>query len=100
MARGVALEFTTKSDDPAWRRRWRWALTSGSLLIPLLIGVGLGDLLHGLPINSNHDYTGDLADLDLDAPLAKLYGLSDEEIKIVEETVDSSVTPSPALPTA
>jgi cytochrome d ubiquinol oxidase subunit II len=63
MARGVALEFTTKSDDPAWRRRWRWALTGGSLLIPLLIGIGLGDLLHGLPVNSEHDYSGGLADL-------------------------------------
>ena len=63
MARGVALEFTTKSDDPAWRRRWRWALTGGSLLIPLLIGIGLGDLLHGLPVNSQHDYSGGLADL-------------------------------------
>src|SRR5437764_6272493 len=63
MARGVALEFTTRSDDPRWRRRWRWALTGGSLLIPLLIGIGLGDLLHGLPVNSSHDYTGDFADL-------------------------------------
>src|SRR3954471_2187982 len=63
MARGVALEFTTKSDDPAWRRRWRWALTGGSVLIPLLIGIGLGDLLHGLPVNSQHDYSGGLADL-------------------------------------
>src|SRR5436305_14951899 len=35
MARGAALEFTTKSDAPAWRRRWRWALPGGSLLIPL-----------------------------------------------------------------
>jgi cytochrome bd ubiquinol oxidase subunit II len=63
MARGVALEFTTRSDDPAWRRRWRWALTLGSLLIPLLIGIGLGDLLHGLPVDSQHEYSGDLAEL-------------------------------------
>ncbi len=63
MARGVALEYTTKSDDERWRRVWRWALTIGSLLIPLLLGVGLGDLLNGLPINSSHEFTGNFFDL-------------------------------------
>ena len=63
MARGVALEYTTKSDDERWRRAWRWALTIGSLLIPLLLGVGLGDLLNGLPINSSHEFTGNFFDL-------------------------------------
>jgi cytochrome d ubiquinol oxidase subunit II len=35
----------------------------GSALIPLLIGVALGDLLHGLPIDSSHEYTGNFIDL-------------------------------------
>src|SRR5271167_4542284 len=30
----------------------------GSALIPFLLGTALGDLLHGLPINSSHNYTG------------------------------------------
>jgi cytochrome d ubiquinol oxidase subunit II len=63
MARGVALEYTTRRADEGWRMRWRWALTAGSALAPLLIGIALGDLLHGLPINSTHDYTGDFFDL-------------------------------------
>jgi cytochrome d ubiquinol oxidase subunit II len=63
MARGVALEFTTRSDHERWRAAWRWALTIGSLLIPLLLGVGLGDLLSGLPINSSHEFTGNFFDL-------------------------------------
>ena len=63
MARGAALEYTTLRDDARWRRRWRWALTLGSVLAPLLIGVGLGDLLAGLPIDSSHEFTGDFADL-------------------------------------
>ena len=33
------------------------------MLAPLLIGVALGDLLHGLPINSSQDYTGSFWDL-------------------------------------
>jgi cytochrome bd ubiquinol oxidase subunit II len=63
MARGVALEYATKSNDERWLRAWRWALTIGSLLAPLLIGIGLGDLLGGLPINSSHEFTGNFGDL-------------------------------------
>jgi len=63
MARGVAFEFRGKSEDQRWRRTWKWCMTLGSLLIPLLIGVGLGDLLHGLPIDSSHEFTGDFFDL-------------------------------------
>jgi cytochrome d ubiquinol oxidase subunit II len=63
MARGVAFEFTRKSEDRRWRRTWTWCTTLGSLLIPLLIGVGLGDLLNGLPINSSHEFTGNFFDL-------------------------------------
>ncbi len=63
MARGVAFEFKGKSENERWRRTWRWCTILGSLLIPLLIGVGLGDLLNGLPIDSNHEFTGSFFDL-------------------------------------
>jgi cytochrome bd ubiquinol oxidase subunit II len=61
--RGVSFEWRGKRDSVRWRAGWSWALTVGSILIPLLIGVALGDLLHGLPINQNHDYTGNFLDL-------------------------------------
>jgi cytochrome d ubiquinol oxidase subunit II len=63
IARGVAFEFRGKSENPRWRATWTWCTTLGSLLIPLLLGVGLGDLLHGLPIDRAHEYTGDFFDL-------------------------------------
>ncbi len=63
MARGVAFEFKGKREDPRWRKAWTWCMTLGSLLIPLLIGVGLGDLLNGLPIDAAHNYTGDFFEL-------------------------------------
>ncbi len=63
MVRGVSFEYQRKFDDPRWRSAWRWGLTIGSALIPLLLGVGLGDLLHGLPINSSHEFTGNFFDL-------------------------------------
>ncbi len=58
MARGTSFEYRGKWDTPGWRRTWSWLLTIGSLLAPVLIGVALGDLLHGLPINAKHEYTG------------------------------------------
>ena len=61
--RGVAFEYRGKRDAARWRRTWDVLLTVGSLLAPLLIGVGLGDLLHGLPINSAQNFTGSFWDL-------------------------------------
>jgi len=61
--RGVAFEYRGKRDAARWRRTWDWALIVGSLLAPLLIGVALGDLLHGLPINAAGNYTGTFWDL-------------------------------------
>jgi cytochrome d ubiquinol oxidase subunit II len=62
-ARGVSFEWRGKRDSQRWRNGFSWALTIGSILIPVLLGVALGDLLHGLPINSNHDFTGNFFDL-------------------------------------
>jgi cytochrome bd-type quinol oxidase subunit 2 len=58
IVRGVSFEYRGKHDSARWRGTWSTLLTCGSLLAPLLIGVALGDLLNGLPINSSHEYTG------------------------------------------
>jgi cytochrome bd ubiquinol oxidase subunit II len=63
IARGVSFEYRGKNEDPAWRKRWSWATTVGSFLIPLLLGVGIGDLLTGLPIDKNQEFTGNFFDL-------------------------------------
>ena len=61
--RGMSFEFRGKQESERWRSAWTWALTIGSVLVPLLVGVGLGDLLHGLPINQHHEFTGNFFDL-------------------------------------
>jgi len=63
MARGVAFEFKGKRDSARWRTTWTWCTTLASLLIPLLLGIGLGDLLGGLPIDSSHEFTGNFFNL-------------------------------------
>ena len=61
--RGVSFEYRGKRDSDRWRNGWSWALTIGSIVIPLLVGVALGDLLHGLPIDSKHEFTGNFFSL-------------------------------------
>ena len=63
IVRGVSFEFRGKVDGQRWRQTWDWLLTGGSLFVPLLLGVGLGDLLAGLPIDSSQEYTGSFLDL-------------------------------------
>jgi cytochrome d ubiquinol oxidase subunit II len=63
IARGLSFEYRGKRDSPRWRRTWDVLLTVSSVLAPLLIGVALGDLLQGLPINSAQNYTGSFWDL-------------------------------------
>ena len=63
IVRGVAFEYRGKRDAARWRGSWDVLLTAGSLLAPLLIGVALAGLLHGLPINSGQNYTGSFWDL-------------------------------------
>src|SRR5215475_14810810 len=63
MARGVSFEYRGKSTSARWRSSWSWLLAVGSLLAPFLIGLALGDLLNGLPIGANHEYTGSFWDL-------------------------------------
>jgi cytochrome bd-type quinol oxidase subunit 2 len=63
IVRGISFEYRGKRNAERWRRTWDVLLTAGSLLAPLLTGVALGDLLHGLPINASQNYTGSFWDL-------------------------------------
>jgi len=74
IARGVSFEFRGKVDTPQWRRTWSTTLTAGSVLAPLLIGVALGDLLAGLPVGADEEFTGSF--LDLLTPFGLLTGLT------------------------
>jgi cytochrome d ubiquinol oxidase subunit II len=69
IVRGLAFEYRGKRDAARWRRTWDIALTTGSVLAPLLIGVALAGLLGGLPINSDQNYTGSFWDLLQPYPL-------------------------------
>ena len=63
IVRGVAFEFRSKRDDPAWRERWDWAIYYGSLLPALLWGVTVANLMRGVAIESDLNYYGGLIPL-------------------------------------
>jgi cytochrome bd ubiquinol oxidase subunit II len=61
--RGVSFEYRSKRPSRRWRRNWSRLLAGASLVAPLAIGIMLGDLLHGVPIGADHEYTGNFGDL-------------------------------------
>ena len=61
--RVVSFEWREKSESPGWRRVWTAANALGSTGIALVWGIGLANLIHGVPIDSKGDYSGNLVDL-------------------------------------
>jgi len=61
--RVISFEWRSKSTSPRWRRVWLWANAVGSFGASLIWGVGLSNLLYGMPINSNGDFSGTFWDL-------------------------------------
>jgi len=61
-------------DDPTWRKRWDIAIFLGSAVPALLWGVALTNVVMGLPINADKEYTGNL--FTLLNPVGLLGGLT------------------------
>jgi cytochrome d ubiquinol oxidase subunit II len=57
--RAVSIEFRSKGASKVWRSTWDYFFGLSSLLIAFGIGVVLGNLIEGLPLNETHDFTGD-----------------------------------------
>jgi cytochrome d ubiquinol oxidase subunit II len=72
--RGVAFEYRGKIDDPIWRRRWDVAIVVGSTLPALLWGVAFANIVAGVPIDADKQFTGTL--LTLLNPYGLLGGLT------------------------
>jgi cytochrome d ubiquinol oxidase subunit II len=70
--RGVAFEYRGKRSEPAWKARWDAAIVAGSLLPAVLWGVAFANIVRGVPLDADHEYTGGL--LNLLNPYALLGG--------------------------
>ncbi|WP_277969051.1 cytochrome d ubiquinol oxidase subunit II [Sphingomonas echinoides] len=75
--RPVAFKYRSKSEDPAWRARWDWALFVSGLVPALVFGVAVGNVLQGAPFKIDDDlratYVGGL--LGLFTPFTLVCGL-------------------------
>jgi cytochrome bd ubiquinol oxidase subunit II len=63
IVRVLSFEWRSKSESPRWRAVWLWANAVGSFGASLIWGVGLANLLYGVPINSSGDFAGNFWDL-------------------------------------
>jgi len=74
IVRALGFDYRGKVDDPAWRQRWDIAIFVGSALPALLWGVALTNVVRGLPINADKEFTGNL--FTLLNPVGLLGGLT------------------------
>lgn len=56
--RAVAIEFRSKRPMKWWRKMWDIAFSVASILIAFLAGVAIGNLITGVPINSEKEFIG------------------------------------------
>jgi cytochrome d ubiquinol oxidase subunit II len=60
IVRGVAFEYRGKVDSDTWRRNWDIAIFAGSVLPAVLWGVAFANIVAGVPIDANQEFTGSL----------------------------------------
>ncbi len=73
MFRAAAIEFRSKTASSSWRQIWDAIFCVSSVLVSFVIGVILGNLILGVPIDANQDFVGTFADFF--RPYAVLVGL-------------------------
>lgn len=72
--RAVAIEFRSKQPMRWWRQMWDIGFSVGSLASSLLIGVAMGNIAWGMPLNADQEYEGGL--MGLLHPYALLLGVT------------------------
>jgi cytochrome bd ubiquinol oxidase subunit II len=60
IVRGLAFEYRAKRDNDQWRARWDLALIVGSVIPALLWGVAFANIVAGVPIDADKEFTGNL----------------------------------------
>ncbi|MEZ5315688.1 MAG: cytochrome d ubiquinol oxidase subunit II [Chlamydiales bacterium] len=58
--RAVAIEFRSKLPTRWWRSSWDVLFFLASVVIAFGLGVALGNLIQGIPLNEDHEYIGEM----------------------------------------
>jgi cytochrome bd ubiquinol oxidase subunit II len=56
--RAVSIEFRSKEEMKWWRKTWDVAYSISSIMLAFLLGVVLGNVLLGMPIDQDFEYAG------------------------------------------
>jgi cytochrome d ubiquinol oxidase subunit II len=56
--RALSIEFRDKIESDSWYKIWDCCFTIGSALAAILFGVAVGNIIKGLPLDSNGNYIG------------------------------------------
>ncbi|GAA3912414.1 cytochrome d ubiquinol oxidase subunit II [Microbacterium invictum] len=63
IARGVSFEYRHQRDSLKWKRGFDRMIFWGSVLPALLWGVAVGNIVQGVPLDADHEFTGSLLTL-------------------------------------
>jgi cytochrome bd ubiquinol oxidase subunit II len=74
IGRAVAIEFRSRVDSPVWQHVWDGIFWFGSFAPALLLGVALGNIVRGIPLDASGNYAGTF--FELLNPHAVLIGLT------------------------
>ena len=74
IVRGIAIEYRNKRPELDWRTRWDRAIAVGSFVPAFLWGVAFGNIVQGVPIDADKEFTGTF--VTLLNPYALLGGLT------------------------
>jgi cytochrome d ubiquinol oxidase subunit II len=72
--RAVAIEFRSKRPEAWWRQTWDVCFSLGSVLSAFLIGVAIGNIVWGVPLDHDHEFAGTF--LGLLGPYPILLGIT------------------------
>jgi cytochrome d ubiquinol oxidase subunit II len=60
IVRGLAFEYRHHRGEASWKQRWDLALIFGSYVPAFLWGVAFANIVHGVPIDADKEFTGNL----------------------------------------
>lgn len=60
--RAVAIEFRSKRPSTGWRSFWDIVFSGSSILVSLVMGLVLGNIIIGIPLNEAQDFVGTFSD--------------------------------------
>jgi cytochrome d ubiquinol oxidase subunit II len=61
--RGVSIEFHHQLNNTRWKKSFDWGFGLSSIVASILFGVAIGNILRGIPMDAQFNYTGSFFDL-------------------------------------